>query len=62
MAQPLAQATDLPGSRQRLRAALGLVGTPQLALRMGYATGTAATPRRDIADVLDRQNQETAGG
>ncbi len=54
MCQPLAQATDLPGSRQHLRAALGVVGTPQLALRLGYATGVARTPRRDIAYVLDR--------
>lgn len=62
MAQPRTQATDLPASRQRLGAALGLVGTPQLALRLGYATGVAATPRRDIGDVFDRQDQETSGG
>ncbi len=55
MGQPLSQATDLPGSRPRLRAALGLVGIPQLALRLGYATGVAATPRRAVTDVLDHQ-------
>ena len=67
MAQPLAQATDLPGSRQRLGAALGLVGTPQLALRLGYPTGAAApgvatTSRRAVADVLSGHGQDSAGG
>lgn len=52
MGQPLAQATDFPAARVRLRQALGLVGTPQLALRLGYAAGTAPTPRRNIDDVL----------
>ena len=52
MGQPLAQATDFPAARVRLRKALGMVGTPQLALRLGYATGTAGTPRRPIDDVL----------
>ena len=60
-AQPLGQATDLPGSRQRLGAALGLVGIPQLALRLGYAAGSAATPRRDIDDVLAGSDPDSAG-
>jgi nitroreductase len=62
MAQPLAQATDLPGSRQRLGAALGLVGSPQLALRLGHPAGTVAatTPRRDVADLL--RGTEGTGG
>ena len=51
-AQPLGQVTDLPGPRFRLGAALGLVGTPQLVLRLGYARAQAATPRRDLDDVL----------
>lgn len=67
-AQPLGQATDLPGSRQRLRAALGLLGTPQLALRLGYAPAgapTPATPRRVLHDVLtgprtSRRPEETS--
>lgn len=54
MAQPLAQATDFPAARVRLRTALGLLGTPQMALRLGYAAGTAATPRRDVDDVLSQ--------
>lgn len=54
MGQPLAQATDFPAARVRLRKALGLVGTPQMALRLGYAAGTATTPRREVDDVLSQ--------
>lgn len=59
LGQPLAQATDFPAARVRLRKALGLVGTPQMALRLGYAAGAAATPRRDVDDVL---SQAASGG
>ena len=52
MGQPLAQATDFPAVRVRLRQALGLIGMPQMALRLGYATGTSPTPRRPLDDVL----------
>lgn len=55
LAQPLAQVTDTVAFRLRLRHALGVLGTPQLALRMGYATASASTPRRSIADVLTSQ-------
>lgn len=51
-AQPLGQVTDLPGPRWALRGALGLTGTPQIVLRMGYAKGVAGTPRRDLAEVI----------
>ncbi len=51
-AQPLGQVTDLAWSRTRLATALGLVGVPQLVLRLGYATAHATTPRRDLDDVL----------
>lgn len=60
MGQPLAQATDLPVGRLRLRRALGLVGVPQMALRLGYAAGTASTPRRPVDDVLRTQPMGTA--
>lgn len=53
LAQPLGQVTDSPASRRRLGRALGLLGTPQLALRLGYARSPAATGRRAVADVLD---------
>lgn len=51
-AQPLGQVTDTEAPRRRLRAALGLVGVPQLVLRLGYAAGTAGTARRALDDVL----------
>ncbi|MCW2679731.1 MAG: hypothetical protein JWM62_1132 [Frankiales bacterium] len=51
-AQPLAQVVDLPGPRAQLAKALGLTGTPQMVLRLGYATARAATGRRDVTDVL----------
>jgi hypothetical protein len=51
-AQPLGQVTDLIAYRLGLRQALGLVGLPQLVLRMGYATAHARTPRRTVQDVL----------
>ena len=50
-AQPLGQVTDLPGPRWALRGALGLTGTPQMVLRMGYAKGVAGTPRRNLSEV-----------
>jgi len=53
-AQPLGQVTDLPSTRARLGAALGLLGVPQLVLRMGYAAPHAATPRRTLEQVLHR--------
>ena len=58
MAQPLAQVTDTLEYRLRLRHALGVLGTPQLALRLGRATAAAPTPRRDVDDV---QSQAAPG-
>lgn len=51
-AQPLGQVTDTEGPRRRLQAVLGLVGVPQLVLRLGYATGDGGTARRALDDVL----------
>ncbi|GAC1441415.1 MAG: nitroreductase family protein [Mycobacteriales bacterium] len=51
-AQPLGQVTDVLAYRLRLREALGIVGLPQLVLRMGYAAGVARTPRLGVQDVL----------
>ncbi|CAN5154464.1 hypothetical protein BH24ACT10_BH24ACT10_09030 [soil metagenome] len=39
-------------ARWALRGALGLTGTPQMVLRMGYAKGVAVTPRRDLSEVI----------
>lgn len=51
-AQPLGQVTDILAYRLGLRSALGIVGVPQLVLRMGYASRAALTPRRPVEDVL----------
>lgn len=51
--QPLGQVTDSEGYRERLRSVLGLVGTPQLVLRMGVAhEHLVSTPRRSTQDVM----------
>jgi hypothetical protein len=52
VAQPLGQATDVPGTRGELRRELGIVGVPQLMLRLGRAESTPQTPRRPVAEVL----------
>ena len=51
-AQPLGQVTDLLAYRLRLGSALGVLGHPQLVLRMGYAQHVGAAPRRAVEDVL----------
>ncbi len=51
-AQPLGQVTDTEAPRRRLQAVLGLVGVPQLVLRLGHTTGSAGTARRAVDDVL----------
>jgi hypothetical protein len=51
-AQPLGQVVDLPGPRAALARALGLTGTPQMVLRLGYVSAHAATPRRDLDQVV----------
>jgi len=52
LGQPLGQVTDTEGPRRRLAAVLGLVGIPQLVLRLGYAGGHVTTTRRALDDVL----------
>lgn len=51
-AQPLGQVTDVLAYRYGLRRVLGIVGMPQLVLRMGFAPRAAFTPRRSVDDVL----------
>ena len=51
-AQPLGQVTDVLGYRLALRNALGMVATPQLVLRLGFATACTPTPRRPVDEVL----------
>jgi len=57
-ASPLTQVLDVPSTREALRAELGLIGRPQMLLRLGYGRGGTATPRRTVEDVLE----EPAGG
>jgi hypothetical protein len=51
-AQPLGQVTDAETDRVVLRSELGLISTPQLVLRLGYADGRPLTARRTVDDVL----------
>jgi hypothetical protein len=53
-AQPIGQVTDIAYERNRLRAELGVVGVPQLLLRVGRRAGRPMlrSPRRDVGAVL----------
>jgi hypothetical protein len=51
-ASPLGQVLDQPWSRRRLAGELGLVGHPQMVLRLGYARPGPATPRRPVQDLM----------
>lgn len=51
-AQPLGPVTDLPATRWRLQRELGLIGFPQLLLRVGRGHRAPATDRRRLDDVL----------
>jgi hypothetical protein len=51
-ASPLGQVLDRPWTRRRLAGELGLVGHPQMVLRLGHAEPGPATPRRPVRDVL----------
>ncbi|MCW2587314.1 MAG: nitroreductase, partial [Frankiales bacterium] len=52
LAQPIAQVIDVPSARYALAQLLGIVGTPQMLLRLGHGTSVPATPRRPLAEVL----------
>ena len=53
-ASPVGQALDLPWTRHRLQAELGVAGSPQLVLRFGHALlSGSASPRRPVSDVLE---------
>jgi nitroreductase len=54
-ASPLTQALEVPATRARLAAELGVVGHPQMLLRLGYGAGGAPTPRRPVGEVLSEQ-------
>lgn len=52
VSQPLGPVTDVPATRTRLQHELGLLGRPQLMLRVGYGHGEPHTRRRSLDDVL----------
>jgi nitroreductase len=55
-ASPLTQALEIPATRARLASELGVIGRPQMLLRLGYGESGAPTPRRPVDDVLARSN------
>lgn len=57
-ASPLNQAIEVHDTHDRLRQELGLVGQPQLVLRVGLAPSAAPTPRRPISEVMDDRTTE----
>ena len=57
---PMTQALEIPDTRARLASELGVLGHPQMLLRLGYAVSSPATdtspsrtPRRSVEDVLE---------
>lgn len=52
VSQPLGQVTDVAATRTQLQRGLGLLGHPQLLLRLGYGHGRPATGRRPVEETL----------
>jgi hypothetical protein len=50
--QPLGPVIDIPATRMRLQRGLGLLGHPQMLLRVGYGQGAPSTGRRAVNDLL----------
>jgi hypothetical protein len=50
--QPLGPVVDVPATRSRLQRSLGLLGHPQVLLRVGYGHGAPTAGRRDVDDLL----------
>ncbi len=60
VASPMTQALEVPDTRSRLAAELGLVGHPQMVLRVGLAAQASPTTggrarRRPVDDVVERR-------
>lgn len=49
----LSQVVEVPDTRRQLRDLLGGGLWPQTVVRLGYGTAAAASPRRDLTDVVD---------
>ena len=52
-ASPLGQVIDLEPARTQLKHELGVLGYPQMVLRLGYAPQGPDTPRRPLSEVLE---------
>jgi hypothetical protein len=50
---PMTQVVEVEPFRVRLRKELGLLGMPQVVLRVGYGHGRMTTRRRPVDDILD---------
>lgn len=51
-ASPMTQLLEVESTRDLLTRELGLVGHPQVLLRMGFAHGHPTTPRRPVSEVI----------
>ena len=51
-AQPLTQVLEVPVLRGRLRRTLGVVGHPQMLLRLGYGSAQGRSSRRPVEEVV----------
>jgi hypothetical protein len=49
----LSQVVEVPSARRQLRDLIGGGLWPQTVLRIGYGSPVPATPRRDVAEVVD---------
>lgn len=58
VASPLTQVIEVPRTRQRLRTELGLAMYPHILLRVGRASMTFASRRRDLEDMLLRPGDD----
>lgn len=52
VSQPLGPATDVPATRTQLQRSLGLLGHPQMLLRIGYGHGEPHAGRRPVGELL----------
>lgn len=52
-ASPMTQVLEIPAIRAQFADAAGVLGHPQMLLRLGYASGHGSTSRRPLSDVLE---------
>jgi len=63
-ASPMTQALEIPDTRRRLATELGVVGHPQMILRLGYGAddgAAAGTPRRPVEEILTEDGAPQPG-